>query len=30
MWDIQPKTIFDKLGEETNKWQALMDELKNG
>ena len=30
LWDIQPKTIFDKLGEETDKWQALMDELKNG
>ena len=30
LWEIQPKSIFDKLGEETNKWQALMDELKNG
>ena len=30
LWDIQPKTIYDKLGEETTKWQALMEELKNG
>ena len=30
LWDIQPKTIYDKLGDETEKWKALMDELKNG
>ena len=30
LWDIQPKTIYDKLGDETVKWQALMEELKNG
>ena len=28
-WEIQPKTIYDKLGEETIKCQALMEELKN-
>ena len=28
LWDIQPKTIYDKLGEDTIKWQALMLELK--
>ena len=30
LWDIQPKTIYDKLGEEINKWQALLEELKKG
>jgi dynein heavy chain 1 len=30
LWDIQPKTIYDKLGEEITKWKALMEELKNG
>ena len=30
LWNIQPKTIYDKLGEDTIKWQALMEELKRG
>ena len=30
LWDIQPKTIYDKLGTDTIKWQALMEELKRG
>ena len=28
LWDIQPKTVYDKLGEDVIKWQALMLELK--
>ena len=28
LWDIQPKTIFDKLGDDMEKWQQLMIELK--
>ena len=28
LWEIQPKTIYDKLGNDTIKWQALMLELK--
>ena len=30
LWDIQPKTIYDKLGDDAIKWQALMEELKRG
>ncbi len=28
LWDIQPKTIYDKLGDDMEKWQQLMTELK--
>ena len=28
LWEIQPKTIYDKLGDDAIKWQALMEELK--
>jgi dynein heavy chain 1 len=30
LWDIQPKNIFDKLGDDMEKWQQLMNELRAG
>lgn len=30
LWDIQPKNILDKLGEDMSKWQQLMNELRVG
>ena len=30
LWDIQPKNIYDKLGDDMEKWQQLMNELKAG
>ena len=30
LWEIQPQVIYDKLGEDMEKWQQLMNELKQG
>ena len=30
LWEIQPKTIYDKLGDDAIKWQTLMEELRRG
>ena len=30
LWEIQPQIIYDKLGEDMDKWQQLMNELKQG
>ncbi len=30
LWDIQPRNIYDKLGDDMEKWQQLMNELKAG
>lgn len=30
LWDIQPKSIYDRLGDDMEKWQQLMNELKAG
>jgi len=30
LWEIQPQVIYDKLGEDMDKWQQLMNELKQG
>lgn len=30
LWDIQSKNIYDKLGDDINKWQQLMNEVKQG
>ena len=30
LWDIQPKNIYDRLGDDMEKWQQLMNELKAG
>ena len=30
LWEIQPQNIYDKLGEDMEKWQQLMNELKQG
>ena len=30
LWDIQPNNIYNKLGDDMDKWQQLMNELKAG
>ena len=30
LWDIQPKYIYDKLGDDMEKWQQLMNEIRAG
>jgi dynein heavy chain 1 len=30
LWDIQPKNIYEKLGDDMEKWQQLMNELRAG
>lgn len=30
LWDIQPRNIYDKLGDDMEKWQQLMNELRAG
>ena len=30
LWDIKPEKIYDRLGDDMDKWQQLMNELKQG